>query len=358
MRVAKGTRSALKAFAPSLVLEIGADDRVWGSSDLERLRAGVAQVAGDRWELYGPAVLREGYCVVRFDAPFDRPPSAATKLLAALEELPDLDDVVAAVPGEDRRLVGLRSSAGCITLRAFPRTEAATDAEIPQGWVEEALSAVADRFGSPVAVAFGIFRSSRTDDVGRAADVLREVGPASGGFGCAAVWFPPSGGGLVVGGTGGSGLQVAAIGAQATDGIVDAALWLRQLGLRLADVAAPAYARVSIEPTGLGAFSPFSRNQPGAPASPNPSVTERRLNEWVPDAYWWQLIDRALADRLRVGLASRDVSDRLVEITFGDSADWVPESSWPGDNDSPEVVAPLPILTDGRASLRPLLWDM
>jgi hypothetical protein len=356
VRIEKGTRSALKAFAPSVLLKIGADDWAWGPTELERLQAGVAQVAGERWELYGPAVLREGFCVVRFDATFDRPPPAATKLLAALEVLPGLDDVVVAVPGEDRRLVELRSQAGCVTLRGFPRTAAATDGEVPLVWLQEALAVVEAHFGSPEAVAFGIFRSSKADDVSQVADVVREVAPASGGLGCAAVWFPPSGGGLVVGTTGGGGLQVAAIGAPATDDIFETAAWLRRLGLCLADAADLAYSRVSIEPTGLGAFSPFSRNQPGAPTSPNSSVTERRLDEWVPDAYWWQVIDKRMAERLPSGVSTSPVSDHLVEITFGEVVDWIPPTSWPGDADAPTSVDPLDALSKGRECLAPLLW--
>jgi hypothetical protein len=113
---------------------------------------------------------------------------------------------------------------------------------------------------------------------------------------------------------------------------------------------------VGIEPTGLGAFGPYSRNQPGAPASPNPSVTERRLDEWVPDTYWWQAIDKRMAQRLSSSVATSAVSDQLVEITFGDAADWVPATSWPGDAGAPPSVDPLDELSKGRECLAPLLW--
>jgi hypothetical protein len=356
VRIDRGARSALKAFSPSVVLEIGSSDWSWGATDLGRLHSDAARIAGGQWYLLGPVVLRAGFCVLRFDAGIDGPPSAPTTVLRAFQELKGFEGAAVAVPREDGRLIELRSLPGCATLRVFPRAEGATLGRIPRVWLDEALGAVEDRYGSPAALTFGAFRSSGVDDLSRAADVIREVDVPQSGIGCSAVWFRGDEGGLLVGSTGGVGLQVAIIGLRSRRIIAESAEWLRQLGLRLAEVTEPAYARVSLEPTGLGAFSPFSRTQPGAPASPNPSVTERHLDEWAPDAYWWQLIDRRLAQRLPGGLHERTLSSHLVELAFGDALDWVPVAPWAGDLNAPESVDPLDQQSTARAYMAPLLW--
>ena len=84
MQAGKSLRSALKLFAPSVLLEIVAPDWKWGSTEIERLRSGAAQISYGQRDMFGPAVVRDGYCILRFDAPAERPPPPPAKLVSAL----------------------------------------------------------------------------------------------------------------------------------------------------------------------------------------------------------------------------------------------------------------------------------
>jgi hypothetical protein len=70
----------------------------------------------------------------------------------------------------------------------------------------------------------------------------------------------------------------------------------------------------------------------------------------VPDAYWWQLVDRTLASRLSEDVVQQPVSDSLIEIVFGSATDWTAAvEAQHGERDQPLVFG------TARAALMPLL---
>ena len=150
------------------------------------------------------------------------------------------------------------------------------------------------------------------------------------------------------------------IGGPLTEGPAGVPDSLRDLGLALAEVEEPVYARVTMEPTSWTLLEPSTRQQPGSDwRKARTSRAERgELREAVPDAYWWQLLAPSLAERAELTTATVEPAGSLVSVTFGDPGEWWPQGPWIGDPahqpNATEAIAPA--LVQAREQLRPILF--
>ena len=93
----------------------------------------------------------------------------------------------------------------------------------------------------------------------------------------------------------GRAVQLALTGKPVLDQLNRYASLLRGLGRRLATSMPLSYARLGIEPTGSGVFNNFSW---GPDHEKMEGEVSQRLDRYVPDAYWWQLVDVSLLNGL------------------------------------------------------------
>lgn len=354
MRIVRGTKSAIGKDALAFPLEVGGPGCEWDAASLGELREAIVSAAGHAWEAFGPTPVRPGYCLVYFAHRFEEPPQSPFVVLGRLQDWSGPADAVAGAPPKARYGPSWRP-AGAVTLRMFPGQGLGySDSEVIDAWLSPVLGRIGQVRGEPRAVYFS-FVEVRVESLAAAERVLSDIGchivsPMS------AIWPEPEGCQILAGRVESRVLQVAVAGLDALDDVARVCAGLVDLARSLASIVEPLYARVAIDPVGLETEQPDSRMQPGGEYLVGPDWTERNnLLGAVPDAYWWQLIDRSLFERSGAHVPNaRPFGERLVEITFGDPEQWRPAK---GIGDAFVRQEPSRTLLEARQALRPMLLE-
>lgn len=352
MILGRGVIAGLRVHKPAVIVEVGATGWVWDEVSLARLAEARDAAAGDDWQAHGPALARPESCVLSFETPWDRP-VPGRRVLDSLVAFPGLDDVVVSPLRELLLLRDRRRDPGALSLRIFPLSEGeAVPSRRIRGLIDECLGWAAIGWGEPSHVAVGLEWGVQVDGLRGAGEVVGKIGPSFAPM--QAMWSARHGVHALVGvAASGRAVQVALTGKPVLDQLDLYASILRDLGRQLATSVPLSYARISVEPTGRRVFSNFSW-------SPDDEVMEgevsRRLDQYVPDAYWWQLVDMSLLGRLDPRVAPDAViADRLGEVVFGAPTDWIPEHPWPSQPGwEPGTPIP-PALERAREAVKPLL---
>lgn len=355
MILGRGVIAGLRVHKPAVIVEVGGAGWEWDDETLALLTEARDVAAGDAWQAHGPALARPESCVLSFETPWDRP-VPGRQVLDALQAFPGLDEAVVSPLREVVLLRDRRLDPGALTLRLFPRAEGQ---DVPheriRGLVDRCLEWVASLWAQPHHVSVGLEWGVEVDGLRGAGEVVGKIGTYFASP-MHAIWPERLGVHALVGvAASGRAVQVALTGNPVLGQLDGYSSLLRQLGVRLAASVALDFARISVEPTGNGVFDSFSFG-PDIDLLGEDVIVRRHLDRCVPDAYWWQLVDVSLLDRLDPPVAPTAViAGRLGEVVFGAPSDWVPRHPWPGQPGW-EPGAPIPpALERAREAVKPLL---
>jgi len=328
----------LHVFEPNLLLEIELSESALRSRILQDWPAQLSSELSVGWMIHGPLRVSEQRTVAYFKVPFGKHGQPIASILEAFDRIDRSNQLTLRAPEVDPDLDALRVAESCVNLRLFSRPEDG-DTSALRIWMRRASEILDSEFGRPSSISIGDYRSLLAGTLEETIEVACALG-FDGGIPVSLVWKLSPGVALLVGSTGVDGcVQLALVGGMDVSDLGIRATWIRSVALDLVSVIPPLFARIAIEGTGLSAFDTYSRPQPGAASSPGTSWTERHLSEWVPDAYWWQIIDRDIASRLPPGIEVTSVAPSSVSIQFGAAQDWCTDLlNWNDYAASPRVA--------------------